>query len=78
MKLTATELARLEDCALVKTSRLVNSSRSCRGILDLSPTGFDSAVAAGLLPKPLQVGPRIRLIRAGDVRHFLAQTQVQG
>jgi hypothetical protein len=78
MKLTATELARLDDCALVKTSRLINSGHACRGILDLSPTGFDSAVKAGLLPKPLQVGPRIRLIRAGDVRRFLAKTQAQG
>lgn len=77
MKLTHEQLMAMGDGALVNAARLVNSGNE-RGILDLTRTGFNTACRAGLLPEPLRVGPRTKLVPAGAVRRFIAQTQVAG
>ena len=71
----ATAFDQLPDCALLRESQLVPSSKrpGVHALLPFSAPTLWRKVKAGQFPKPLKLGPRITAWRCGDVRQWLVQ-----
>lgn len=59
---------------LLRISEIVTRTRKgvrTRGLLNISPATFYRGIAAGIYPKPVQIGPNSVAWRSSDIRRLM-------